>query len=391
MLQASDPPSSAVRINIVLFLSLFLSITSAVFCALIQQWCYEYLKFAYPRAAPHDSGRVRTYLFQGLRRFQMTRFMYGTHVLLHMSVFLFFWALSDFFYTVDRLFGLVARYALVIALIVYVLLSISPLISGDSPYNTPMTPLLRTGYITLRIVIRSPLWIPKWYRSQPFDITGLKYYKYMHFDRARLYSIMAETWAEKLEPYAMKWLFTEDDFSDDDMDKFLESLPGYMSSSHTMKGQLDHYLTSNHVSSRIKDHFISCATSVELSDEARIARMSSCAKALLRISQYSRKCKAESSVLELKKELRSQETYNQGLMDHCQMLCGMDDPMIARRASCIRALALQDFLSQLIAQDIRTPDRPSFPISLVPMYKFFFSERKYGHHTEARNRPNAKA
>ncbi|KAF8468054.1 hypothetical protein DFH94DRAFT_613941, partial [Russula ochroleuca] len=90
----------AVRINIVLFLSFVLSITSAVSCTLIQQWCSEYLTFAYPRAAPHDSGRVRTYLFQGLRQFQMRRFMYGTYVLLHISVFLFFWALSDFFYTV---------------------------------------------------------------------------------------------------------------------------------------------------------------------------------------------------------------------------------------------------------------------------------------------------
>ncbi|KAF8468050.1 hypothetical protein DFH94DRAFT_613886, partial [Russula ochroleuca] len=116
----------AVRINIVLFLSFFLSIISAVSCALIQQWCYEYKNFAYPRAAPHESGRVRAYLFQGLAEFQMRRFMYGTHVLLHISVFLFFWAISDFFYTVDHLFGLVARYSLVAAAIIYILLSISP-------------------------------------------------------------------------------------------------------------------------------------------------------------------------------------------------------------------------------------------------------------------------
>ena len=308
--------------------------------------------------------------------------MYGTHVLLHISVFLFFWALSDFFYTVDHRFGLVARYSLVAASIVYMLLSISPLIFSDSPYNTPMTPLLRAGFIILRIIIRFPKWFPKWYRSQPFDITGLKYYQHIHFDRARLYSIMAETWAKKLEPYAMKWLFTEDDFSDEDMDKFLEGLPGYMSSSHTEKGQLDHYLTADHVLSRIREHFISCATSVELSDEARIARVSSCAKALMRISQYSRKRKEKTSVPgEFKEELQSQETYNQGLMDYCQMLCHMDDPMIVLRASCIRALALQDFLSQLIAQDSRTTaskDSPSFPRSLIPMYRFLFPDDNTG-------------
>ncbi|KAN0109645.1 hypothetical protein V8E52_009082, partial [Russula decolorans] len=91
------PHGSAIRINIVLFLSFFLSMVSAVACALIQQWCYEYMKFAYPRAAPHERGRVRTYLFQGLNLFPMRRFMYGTHALLHISVILFFWAIGEFF------------------------------------------------------------------------------------------------------------------------------------------------------------------------------------------------------------------------------------------------------------------------------------------------------
>ncbi|KAI0274258.1 hypothetical protein BGY98DRAFT_920926, partial [Russula aff. rugulosa BPL654] len=131
--------STAVRINIVLFISFFLSIMSAIGCALIQQWCDEYKKFAYPRAAPHTRGRVRTYLFQGIKVFQMRRFMYGIHVLLHISVFLFFWALSDFFYIINQDFGTVTCYSVVGLLAVYVLLSISPLVFSNSPYNTPMT------------------------------------------------------------------------------------------------------------------------------------------------------------------------------------------------------------------------------------------------------------
>ena len=124
----------AVRINIVLFLSFFLSMISAVGCALIQQWCDDYKKFAYPRAAPHTCGRVRTYLFQGLKVFQMRRFMYGIQVLLHIiSVFR---ALSDFFMTVNHEFGTVTRYALVGSAVVYVLLSVSPLIFINSPFIT---------------------------------------------------------------------------------------------------------------------------------------------------------------------------------------------------------------------------------------------------------------
>ncbi|KAI0264775.1 hypothetical protein BGY98DRAFT_888155, partial [Russula aff. rugulosa BPL654] len=118
------PPSGAVRVNIVLFLSFFLSMMSAVGCALVQQWCDEYRKFAYPRAAPHTRGRVRTYLHRGLKDFHMMRFMSGIHALLHLSVFLFFWGLSDFFYIVNHHFGTASRYALIGPVMIYVLLSI---------------------------------------------------------------------------------------------------------------------------------------------------------------------------------------------------------------------------------------------------------------------------
>jgi len=370
---ADGPPSGAVRINIMLFLSFFLSMMSAVGCALVQQWCEDYKKFAYPRAAPHTRGRVRTYLFQGFKVFQMRRFMYGIHVLLHISFFLFFWALSDFFYTVNHQVGTVTRYSLVGSLTVYVLLSISPLISSNSPYNTPMTPPLRAASVILLIIIRSPLWLPRWICRKPFDLTGLHYYEGVHFDLPRLYSMEAEKQAKKLEPFAMKWLFTDNDFSDSDMDKFLESLPGYVSSSHTEKGQLDDYLTAKHITSRIKQHFITCATSVELSDEASLTRVSSCVKALVLIFQYSRQRKGGiSEPGKLEKEIELQRMYIQGLIDDFQTLCGMNDHSAALRALCISTLAVQGLLSQLFPPSSGPTDSSRFPASLIPIYRYLF-------------------
>jgi hypothetical protein len=321
----------------------------------------------------------------------MRRFMYGTHVLLHISVVLFFWALSDFFYTVDHRFGLVTRYTLVASAIVYILFSISPLIYSSCPYSTPMTPPLRAGIIILRIIIRSPSWFPKWFlkwyqkwfpewyrgsKPEPFDLTGLEYYKGIHFDRAHLYSMEAEKRAEKLEPYAMNWLFTEDDFDEDDMDKFLEGLPGYISSSLTEERRLDEYLAAKHIFARIKEHFITCATSVELSNKASIARVFFCVKALLRVFEYSRECKEKPSVPagELEEVLQFQKEYIQELIKDFQSLCEVDDPMIALRASCITALAVQGLLSELVLPVSKTTDSSRFPISLIPIYTFFFAE-----------------
>jgi hypothetical protein len=370
---ADSPPSGAVRFNTMLFFSFFLSVMSAVACTLIQQWCYEYKEFAYPRAAPHERGRVWTYLFQGLHRFHMVKFVYGTHVLLHASVFLFFWAISDFLYSVHHQFGTITHSVLLGSIMFYTILSISPLIFSNSPYNTPMTPLLRAACIILRIIIRFPSGCLRRIRGKPFKLIGLEYYKGIGFDKVLFFSIEAEKRAEKIEPYAMEWLFTGNDFSDNDMDKFLDGLPGYMYSSHTKKDQLGEYLTANYILRRIKQHYITCATTVELSDEASIARVSASVKALVLIFQYSRKCKEKSSVPgKLEEELQSQQKYDQELMDDFQALCDMDDPMIALRTSCIRGLAVQTLLSQLVHPDTRIAESPQFPLSLIPFYNFCF-------------------
>ena len=171
----------------------------------------------------------------------------------------------------------------------------------------------------------------------------------------------------------MKWLFTDNDFSDKDMDKFLEGLPGYISSSHTDKGQLDEYLTADHIKSRIKQHFITCATSVELSDQDSINRVSSCVKALALIFQYSRERKGASSEPDkLEKEIQSQREYIEGLIDDFQTLCDIDDHTTALRASCISAHAVQGLLSQLVPSNSGTTDTSQFPASLIPIYHYLF-------------------
>jgi hypothetical protein len=86
--------------------------------------------------------------------------MYGTHVLLHISVFLFFWSISDFFYTIHVSVGNVSRYCLIASMAVYLALSIFPLIFSNSPYNTPLTLPLRASILLLVYGFRITLW--KW-------------------------------------------------------------------------------------------------------------------------------------------------------------------------------------------------------------------------------------
>ncbi|KAH9041009.1 hypothetical protein EDB85DRAFT_1817328, partial [Lactarius pseudohatsudake] len=84
------PSTAVVRSNILLFLSFFLVMTTVLACVLIQQWCREFMQYAYLRAAPHKRGRVRTYLFRGLRGFHIRGLIYVIHVIMQVSVFIFF-------------------------------------------------------------------------------------------------------------------------------------------------------------------------------------------------------------------------------------------------------------------------------------------------------------
>jgi hypothetical protein len=186
-----------------------------------------------------------------------------------------------------------------------------------------------------------------------------------------MYSIVAGNHAKTLEPYAMKWLFTDDDFSDSDMDKFLEGLPGYMSSKHTEKGQLDEYLTPEHIKTRIKGHFVTCATSVELSEEESIKRAFSCVNALRLIFDNSRERKRSSKVQD--NNLQSQK-YIQDIIVNFETLCDAEDSTMALRASCIRSLAVHGLLSQLVPSVHE--NKSHFPMSLILLYNLFFPNDK---------------
>jgi hypothetical protein len=144
-----------------MFLSLFFSVASALFSTLIQQWAREYLQYSQPSAAPHKRGRVRAYLFDGLTRFQMRRLTYGVPVLLHLSVFLFFYALSELLHSINVPVGTTARYCLVALLAVYLALSVLPLIVRNAPYQTALTTplqacvsLIQASYLGLRQVVQ---------------------------------------------------------------------------------------------------------------------------------------------------------------------------------------------------------------------------------------------
>jgi len=221
------------------------------------------------------------------------------------------------------------------------------------------------------------LWpLQKWRNpSKSLTLTRRPNFKRFRFDSAHLYLHEARKRAADLERYAIEWLFAKNDFSDKDMDRFLEALPGYMSSGHTDAAQLNEYLTADYILERINEHFLTCATSLELSEEASISRVLCCVKALQLTFQHCMKPDQTPSEAD-KKKLRLQKTYNEQLTYDLEMLCLMEDPVVALRASCIRALAIQGLLTLLAQTGEGTTQNLHFPTPLIPLYDFLFRDSK---------------
>ncbi|KAF8257177.1 hypothetical protein EI94DRAFT_1633298, partial [Lactarius quietus] len=90
------PPFPVVFINSVWFLSLALTLTSALIATLMQQWSRRYLRMVQRKRAPHLSAHIRRYFVQGAKTFGIDALAEVLPALLLTSVGLFFAGLVVF-------------------------------------------------------------------------------------------------------------------------------------------------------------------------------------------------------------------------------------------------------------------------------------------------------
>ncbi|KAI0067209.1 hypothetical protein BV25DRAFT_1819519 [Artomyces pyxidatus] len=148
------PSASMLRVNIWWFLSLVLSVCCALAATLVQQWTRKYLQTAQLRSSPQSRARIRTHLYQGVVSFRMSATANTIPFLLHASVFLFFAGLIEFLFDIN----LTAAYVIVAAVgvfaLVYILLTILPIVYRNCPYQTPLsTPLWRSAQSLVVILL----------------------------------------------------------------------------------------------------------------------------------------------------------------------------------------------------------------------------------------------
>lgn len=231
------PTSSVIRVNILWFLSLTLSLICALAATLMQQWARRYLQLAQSQTALHKRARTRAYLFEGVQTFRLSQAVEAVPALLHVSVFLFFAGLVEFLFSID---GVVARAMFGVVLFfgaIYLLLTFLPNVRPNCPYRTPFSRdalkwLLFSPTAPVLLVLTG---VKQLLHSEKFDRVHMRF---LIFVQSSLWSMFDAIRAlqEEIEGCALQWtVATVDD--DDEIEAFVEGIPGYVTSG-TSKGAL---------------------------------------------------------------------------------------------------------------------------------------------------------
>ncbi|KAH8982851.1 hypothetical protein EDB92DRAFT_1768540, partial [Lactarius akahatsu] len=135
------PPAAVIRVNVIWFLSLVLSIVSALNATLFQQWSRRYLDITRHRVAPHKRARTRAYMFDGIASFKMSRVVKAMPMLLHLSIFLFFAGLIDFLWNANSTIGHWILGFISVFTFAYLAMTVLPNLYLNCPYSTPLSEL----------------------------------------------------------------------------------------------------------------------------------------------------------------------------------------------------------------------------------------------------------
>ena len=140
---SSPPSSSIICANVLWLLSLLLSITSALFATLMQQWARVYIERLQDLSVPSERARVRSGLFFGTKRYSMHMRVAVEMIptLLHLSVFLFYVGLVIFFFTIFKIVAIAILIFVGLFGLVYFTLTILPCLDPSCPYPTPLSSL----------------------------------------------------------------------------------------------------------------------------------------------------------------------------------------------------------------------------------------------------------
>ena len=220
---------------------------------------------------------MRAFFAKGVYKMHVPWAVEGLPALLHLSLFLFFGGLAIFLFNVDQEVFICVVLWIGLFLVVYVLLTMLPLIRHDSPYYTPLSIPIWFPYAVIHyanFAFRSPRFDSECDLEEAYE----RYYelrgRYRGWILGGMEKTAAETASERpsgVDIGILGWTISA--LGDDDsLEKFFEAIPGFFNSklvedlrehlpdnistmlSNALGGFLGRTLSSNSVIGSVKSH-----------------------------------------------------------------------------------------------------------------------------------------
>lgn len=139
-------PTSAVWINSLWFLSLVLSLTSALFGMIAKQWLREYMEWSTTSWLPQRFVVLRQKRFEAFNEWKVPAIIAAIPALLEVALIMFFVGLIIFLWTFNVIVAGVSITVIAVSISLAVLATILPVFYQRCPYKSP------TGWACLRVV-----------------------------------------------------------------------------------------------------------------------------------------------------------------------------------------------------------------------------------------------
>ena len=126
--------------NSLWFLSLAISLTSALFATLVHQWAHRYVTITQPiQCSPPKRARIRAFFADGIDKLHLPWVVEALPILLHLSLSLFLAGLVIFLFNVNQTaFNSVAGWVALFAGL-YACITFMPIFRYDSPFYAPLS------------------------------------------------------------------------------------------------------------------------------------------------------------------------------------------------------------------------------------------------------------
>ena len=155
-LEPFKAPRFAIHVNILWFLSLCMALACGLGATLVQQWVRRYRKLTQHSETPAHRVRIRTFLFQGIKQFQVRLVVENISLLLHAAIFLFFAGLVEFLFAINDEVAQVVVAIIGFFAALYFILTSLPVLFQQCPFQTPLTAVFwYMAHVTM-ITILSP-------------------------------------------------------------------------------------------------------------------------------------------------------------------------------------------------------------------------------------------